>query len=182
MSKQVSLFAAWSNANVTVDDSERDVLGENVTMALPCNLSIEEHPKDKLITEQTCNTISNTEDTEILMDHNHETVNISDCESEENHTGKQNETAKEKLFIPHCFEKFKRKETKSAAGQTRMLIRCRICLANPDVIQIHKKTRTPAVVSVNGTIPRNEVINQHLESAMHKAAIRAERYKSLDES
>ena len=81
-----------------------------------------------------------------------------------------------RLNIEDCFEKFQ------PEGATRFRIRCRDCLAHPHIVSMHKTTRLPAIATDQGTVPRREVIEQHLSSKIHHAAVQAQKFKELNSS
>jgi hypothetical protein len=63
----------------------------------------------------------------------------------------------------------------------RRLIRCSVCYKNPHAAAIGKSTRPPAIATATGTTLYADVVENHLVSPMHAAAVIADRLNKLSE-
>lgn len=86
------------------------------------------------------------------------------------------ETTKEirnKIKWDPCYEKLKKEK-----GRT--MVRCSICVKHKSVsLQTRQKNHLPPIYSELGTIPRNEILINHLSSIEHKECIKVENMKNL---
>ena len=71
-----------------------------------------------------------------------------------------------KSTIDKCFER--------VGSKGRNKIRCNVCFKHPDVVKLHKKSaQVPQICKEIGGEIRTEYIENHLTSAIHAAACRA---------
>ena len=62
----------------------------------------------------------------------------------------------------------------------RHYVRCETCFSNPNVVKIFsKKAKVPAIAQEPGTVFRNSVVSNHLNSEIHREATKAKRLLSL---
>lgn len=78
-----------------------------------------------------------------------------------------------KLLLHPCFEKL------STKG--RKMIRCKICFKHKNTVLLFsvQKNHIPAICSEFGTVPRKEVLENHLNSAVHKQCVKTEQLSQL---
>lgn len=76
-----------------------------------------------------------------------------------------------------CYEKVKKEK-----GRT--MVRCSICVKHQSTVLLHNKQKNhlPPICSELGTIPRNEILINHLGSIEHKECIKVENMKNLSTS
>lgn len=62
----------------------------------------------------------------------------------------------------------------------RHYVRCETCFSNPNVVKIFsRKAKVPAIAQEPGTVFRNSVVSDHLNSEIHREATKAKRLLSL---
>lgn len=76
----------------------------------------------------------------------------------------------EEVHKDSCFEYFKRN------SKGRNYVRCNLCQKQEATTKAFRNSkRIPALCTLEGTIPRKEILLQHLKSEMHNKAVEAEK-------
>ena len=79
-----------------------------------------------------------------------------------------------KITIDQCFER--------VGSKGRKKIRCNVCFKHADVVKLRKKSdQVPPICTEIGSEIRTEHIENHLKSAIHAAACRANRLQNMSQ-